>query len=530
MYKVVLVDDDVFVIEFLNKMIPWQDFGFQVVAHFQDSSVALAYLQENVYDVLITDIGMPKLNGIELIEHLKKTKMNSYHVILSCHDEFRFAQQALKLEVYDYILKETMEETNIIVLLKGLKKKLDQERYTRHQHLNVTTILEKNKLKAMFIEKLMREQNLEKAEWWKEHEQLLGADFSHKHYTPVLSFIDHNQEAIAHYDNESLLLFSVNNVLEEVLSKFSQKVQIFYLQGSFLMLLESKQTMDTQPFIEHIVKEIHSKIRTFLRITLTSVIGEHNVKHEPLIENMRLLLLYKDQRFYYQYGSIQYFSPIEFASHSIFQDYVEISQKLKELILKDKKDQLIDCINQKLNSIREKKYSPEVIKDWVIKLIFDIKLSLQALKHFETQSIVLTDQFIQYVETFEHLESVLEEICDQFLEQVKLIDLTTRNEDVLKAQKYVQTHFSEKISLKEVADHLHLNASYFSRMFKKETGEGFIEYVTKVKMAKAIELLDHSVKSVDQIAFELGFESKSYFLKTFKRNFGFSPKSYKYKE
>uniref|UniRef100_A0A942SWX8 Helix-turn-helix transcriptional regulator n=2 Tax=Neobacillus citreus TaxID=2833578 RepID=A0A942SWX8_9BACI len=104
------------------------------------------------------------------------------------------------------------------------------------------------------------------------------------------------------------------------------------------------------------------------------------------------------------------------------------------------------------------------------------------------------------------------------------------NKDVLKAQKYVQTHLSEKISLKEVADHLHLNASYFSRMFKKEMGEGFIEYVTRMKMEKAIELLDHSVKSVEQIAFELGFESKSYFLKTFKNNYGFSPKSYKYKD
>ncbi|MCH6265950.1 helix-turn-helix transcriptional regulator [Bacillus sp. FJAT-50051] len=61
-------------------------------------------------------------------------------------------------------------------------------------------------------------------------------------------------------------------------------------------------------------------------------------------------------------------------------------------------------------------------------------------------------------------------------------------------------------------------------------GEGFIEYVTRMKMEKAIELLDHSVKSVEQIAFELGFESKSYFLKTFKNNYGFSPKSYKYKD
>jgi two-component system, response regulator YesN len=249
MYDVVLVDDDVIVIEFLKKVIPWQDYGFQVVANFQDSSDALVFMLENPYDVLITDIGMPKLNGIELIEKLKSSKINSYNVILSCHDEFTFAQQAIKLEAYDYILKESMEESNIIALLERLKNRIDQERFTSNQHLKVT----------------------------------------------------------------------------------------------------------------------------------------------------------------------------------------------------------------------------------------------------------------------------------QFLE------MTTRNDDVIKARKYVQTHLCEKISLTEVADHLHLNSSYFSRMYKKETGEGFVEYVTRVKMEKALEILDQSIKSVEQIADELGFESKSYFLKTFKRFYGLSPKSLKYK-
>ncbi|PAE31430.1 response regulator transcription factor [Bacillus sp. 7884-1] len=249
MYDVVLVDDDVIVIEFLKKVIPWQDYGFQVVANFQDSSDTLIFMLENPYDVLITDIGMPKLNGIELIEKLKSSKINSYNVILSCHEEFTFAQQAIKLEAYDYILKESMEESNIIDLLDRLKNKIDQERFSSNQHLKVT----------------------------------------------------------------------------------------------------------------------------------------------------------------------------------------------------------------------------------------------------------------------------------QFLE------MTTRNEDVIKAQKYVQTHLGEKISLTEVAEHLHLNSSYFSRMYKKETGEGFIEYVTRVKMEKALELLDQSIKTVEQIAYELGFESKSYFLKTFKRFYGLSPKSFKYK-
>jgi|SRR5690625_142002 len=94
---------------------------------------------------------------------------------------------------------------------------------------------------------------------------------------------------------------------------------------------------------------------------------------------------------------------------------------------------------------------------------------------------------------------------------------------------YVRCHLEEKISLKDIAEFVHLNPSYFSRMFKKETGEGFIEYVTRMKMEKAKELLDNTTKSVEQIAIELSFDSKSYFLKTFKKQIGMSPNAYKYK-
>ena len=116
------------------------------------------------------------------------------------------------------------------------------------------------------------------------------------------------------------------------------------------------------------------------------------------------------------------------------------------------------------------------------------------------------------------------------MERVDQIDATPKNDYILQAQLYIQSHLNEKITLKEVADLLHLNASYFSRLFKKETGESFIEFVTRMKMEKAKELLDNSTRSVEQIAIEVGFDSKSYFFKTFKKQFGMSPKSYKYKE
>ena len=142
----------------------------------------------------------------------------------------------------------------------------------------------------------------------------------------------------------------------------------------------------------------------------------------------------------------------------------------------------------------------------------------------------MSDQLVQNVETFEHLQSLMTDILIKLMDRVDQIDATPKNEYILRAQLYIQSHLNEKISLKEVAALLHLNSSYFSRLFKKETGESFIEFVTRIKMEKAKELLDNSTKSVEQIAIEVGFDSKSYFFKTFKQQFGMSPKSYKYQE
>lgn len=97
----------------------------------------------------------------------------------------------------------------------------------------------------------------------------------------------------------------------------------------------------------------------------------------------------------------------------------------------------------------------------------------------------------------------------------------------MKAQKYVLLNMDKKITLSDVAEHLHLNPSYFSRMFKQHTNMNFVDYVNHMKMEEAKKLLDHTSESVESIADKLGFESKSYFLKVFKKYYGTSPVEYR---
>ncbi|WP_163539700.1 helix-turn-helix domain-containing protein [Gracilibacillus sp. YIM 98692] len=535
MYRVVLVDDDKLVTKFLEKMIPWEESGFEVIASFQDSLHAYEFLISHSYDVLITDIGMPHMNGIELISKIKEQNSSSYNVVLSCHDEFHFAQQALKLNTFDYILKESMEEEDIIQVMGRLKETLDQTKQEVDYQDKIKKFMKTNNmsLKSSFLEKIIHESYVKQDEWWKEQEELLDMDFSHGSYSVVLCYIDQFNEAITHYENETLLQFSINNVMEEVLTKYQRDVQIFYLHKKFFILFpsNSNKLSIVQRTIDSALEEIQGKLKSYLGVSMTSVIHPGCQQRDGLIASIQDLIKNEEQRFYYLHGTIQYFEWMDYQEASIFEHYADEVDQVKTSILNRDNEKVIQWLADKLQQIKMEQHTPKAIKDWAMKLTLDIKISLNALQHFENQSFnSMTSRLLQETENYQELQSLLMDIFHQYMDQVQKIDSISKNEEIVKAKKYVYSHLDQKITLKDISSHLHLNPSYFSRLFKKETGETFIEYVTRIKMEKAMEWLDNSTKSVEQISLELGFDSKSYFLKTFKKFAGISPKSYKYKE
>jgi two-component system response regulator YesN len=163
-----------------------------------------------------------------------------------------------------------------------------------------------------------------------------------------------------------------------------------------------------------------------------------------------------------------------------------------------------------------------------MKIFLDIKLKFNSMQNFEsTYSVSVSDHIITNVETIYQLEEELVSLFKSFIRSMNEINELPKRNEILKAQKYVLMNLNKKITLSDVAEHLHLNPSYFSRLYKKNTNENFIDYVTKSKMERAKELIDQSNESIEKISEMLGFECKSYFIKTFKKYYGVTPKDYK---
>lgn len=533
MYRVVLVDDDVMVTEFLQAAIDWDDFNFQVAGCFQDGEEALDYLEKHTVDLLITDIGMPFMNGIELLTHVTDKKLATVNVVLSCHDEFHFAQKAIKLGTFDYILKESMEEDMLIELLLKIKAKLDDEKATKHREEKMEQFLHENKtaLKSKFIEEVLLDHFKPTEEWWRQQEQLLDIRFSSERYTVALCFIDDYKQVQAKYEKESLLHFSIHNLLEDVCQS-PLKVEAFYLKGTFFLLFatDHKSSLNMREKIQKTLASLQHSLETYLKMTMTAVIGEENEQRDELVYSMRMLNRHKEQRFYYPHRSIQTFTLMSYTEESIFQDYYEHHETLKQLILEKNRHGTKTFFSEKMQQMKQMQIHPSIVKDWAMKLILDLKLSLKVLGQFEMSvDKIMTDQLIQPAETCSELEAVMNGCVVKMIDYVDIIEATPKNEEVFKAQRFVLEHMNQKITLSDVANHLHLNASYFSRMFKKETGESFIEFVTRIKMEKAKDMLNHTIKPVEQIALDVGFDNKSYFFRTFKKQFGVTPSEYKYR-
>ncbi|MCM3440447.1 response regulator transcription factor [Metabacillus halosaccharovorans] len=533
MYQVILVDDDSIVVEFLTKMLPWEDLGFTLNGSFHDGSEALKHCKSNMPNVIITDIGMPIMDGITLMKNVRELDSSTHSIILSCHDDFKYAQQALHLGVSEYVLKESMEIESLITILKSLKERLDKEKRSSLESCKLKSLVQDNivSLKSKFLHTLIEHQ-LSDELVCEQRAREVGLDLTFQQCIPVISFINHFENTKNEFSSINLLKFSVDNLVSELINKNGKNFCVFYSDSMFIQFYPLSHSKSKGHFkkIEESLMEIHEGLQHYLNISITSLIGDISQNPTRLIEQLKIMINQSDQRFYYKTGSIVREARSQFSNDNLFSYYSEAAQEFKSHIINEDAEGVKISIKKWVAFIREHKFHPSIVREWMIKIVLDIKLKFNTLDNFEsTFSVTMTDNIINNIECICELEDALKRIFNKLIKNMNKINELPKKNEIIKAKKYVLLNLDKKITLGEVAAYLHLNPSYFSRLYKQHTNENFIDYVIKSKMERAQELIDHSNASIDKISEMLGFENKSYFFKTFKKYYGATPSEYKYK-
>ncbi|MBP1915769.1 two-component system response regulator YesN [Lederbergia galactosidilyticus] len=532
MYKVMLVDDDYPAIEFLSEMIEWNELNIELQSTHENGANALAYAQTDMPDILITDIGMPKMDGLELTKKMKQRKPDLQVAILSCHNEFTYAQKAIKLGVQDYILKETLDPEDLTELLMSIKENLENNQRKNLKRLKLENAVERSKhlAKEKFIKELIYQSPNAKKDWCYEN-NFSGFKLEKRDYIPVLCFIEDYNALKASYASEDTFQFAVQNVIEEVVhnSEYEDKHFVFEEYKSF-MLIPYQPSLKIDNFGEaaNLLRVLQKTLKDYLNIQMSFLIGE-KIAPEDLQFELTNLLASNTQRFYMEPSAIMRRKEThDHNTEDLFHYYDQAAVELRRLIFKKEIRNIPPYVTKWLDFIQENTFHPEVIKEWILKLLLELKIKLKALQYFQTSfNLEILHKEIVYIETITALKTWFIDCLESAIILTTESLYSSKHKEILEACIYVSLNIEKKLYLDEVANHIFLNPSYFSRLFKKEMGKTFVEYVKSIKVERAKELLDQTTHSISEICERLGYDNQSYFIKLFKKHEGLTPAEYR---
>ncbi|MDX8044525.1 response regulator [Gracilibacillus sp. S3-1-1] len=524
MYKVMLVDDDYPTVEFLAKEINWGKLGLELLSTHENGLQAYHFAKKKMPDILITDIGMPKMNGLELIKALKKRRPNLQVALISCHNEFSYAQQAIKLGVKDYLLKESLNPEDMEEVLITSKKRLEND------SLQVVEVKQLRHKVKMNID-MENQQLLGQLVQGSSNKILENFDASAS-YIPVYFLVNDYYQMKKNYHSDDTLQFAIYNVMKEVIERtFPNNVLIVhYKQNKGFLFYPHQLSIKYDSFgsLRDLLQELQQALNHYLMIQVSFLIGDKCTV--PAIKQEIITLLNSEQQMFFTPNNS--IVPLEVTSSNdrqeIFHYYQDAANDLKKalfqgdiLVFKKKLSAWIDiCLS--------KQYSPKIVKEGFLKIIVDVNMQLRTIPYFQSgYRVESIQEEVFQLDTIYEMKGWLINYMEKWLHETSKRLKDHYHKDVVNACYYVAENMEKKLSLDEVAAYLYLNASYFSRLFKKEMQITFVEYVKQRKIDRAKELLEVSDDSVGQICEQLGYDNQSYFIKIFKKQVGCTPLEYR---
>lgn len=529
--RILIVDDETLVRIGVKSCIQSQYNSYEIIEAV-DGKQALEIAREMKPQLIITDIKMPVMDGLQLIENVNKLELDTRFIVLSCFDEYEYVRKALKMGAKDYILKHKMDPENIYSLIESVKAELD----TAGANKNSLVVQNKDSIdiiKQEFIKSLIRE-NSYSQDFVNEKVKKYNMRLKGKQFSLCILGIDNYGEVKERYTERDhyLLTYSVCNIADELLSNYGNGEVAHYSQNKFLILL-AFDTNDQKELLQstfNIIKEIQTTLQRYLNI-----LSSYGITTP--VPSLRGLFKY--------YGKAQKVYEYKFykGNKSIIFDY-EISQ-LEEgkgnYLLPDAESfcsQLFCCDKEDISPVVQQmlKGIAGVFEPYPEKLkLFVIDLMEKTLKKM-ADNYDLFENTISYKELIPKI-SQAENICylsDSLCGMLNQIAKGFREKEkrfcspmVLKVIKLLESRYEENISLEQVAEELKVNPSYLSRAFKKETGENFVDYLTNIRMKKAKELLKATELSVHEVALHVGYPNQQYFSKVFKKLCNITPTEFK---
>ncbi len=523
MYKIVLIDDENIVRRGIRDLVQWQELGLEMVGDAEDGEKGLELIRNVSPDIVFLDINMPKMDGLTVSKIVRESYPHIKIVLITGYDEFSYVREALRLGVEDYILKP-ITKVEVEALLKKLISKLDEDKVDESEQLKMRqTIKESNALlKQYCIENILfddLEENLIRRK----------CDRAQIPYDKVcygLALFDYDMPIKGEEDNQELTYFAIKNVLNEMIEAEGKGIALELEGKNAVLYLGEEEDEDTY---HRYLAALKQTITQVLDITLTIGVGN-------LVKSLgEMTISYKQAR--------------EALLNRFFlgTNLIITKQAYTRFLSTSSKNQWLEWEKRLVEAINEQESFEKVLEEIVA------YMEKSGLKQEECQNIwnilvgAILKRFIQLDETiiqlFPNTLDIMGEIQNKKTIQVIsmwVMAIYTKCQSYIEEQvtpnrlyiKSIIRFIEEKyhvpeLSITMVCQEVHLSPSYFSAIFKKETGCTFIQYITQYRLQKAKELLQYSNLKTYEVAEKVGYIDPQYFSTLFKKQFKLTPSQYK---
>jgi two-component system response regulator YesN len=498
----------------------------------KDGEEALQLIMINEIDMVITDIKMPNLDGLQLIESLgTKIKMIKV-VILSVYSIFEYAKKAISIGAFEYMLKPVVEQDMKEMLQKleeSIEKdrKLVEEKNSLEKKLNHTLPIYTEHLLNKWIRGELTTVEL------KEIEKILSCESADK---VMISEIGGKNYMESDYSNEELDEIKLNFKywMGEALKPLGHSISFFQegKKNQMVSIFNSSPTSNIC-FSENIenVTIFMNNMRIEYQLDVTIGISQRcqDIMKEIGVayEQAQIALNYK---FYLGTGGIISYDKIASNLHKPALNWYKEEDRLHEAIVQMNRNQTVDILEELLNDMKEDWLPiPLRLQESMIYLILNQIKRKESLL-MEEQSQKLIDSTKSLSSNCEHVDDLKNKGNDICLQMIIMLESRKNNKNsmiIQKSKEYIEEHYMEDISLETISSLVYFSPTYFSSFFKTYTGVSFSDYMLHVRMHKAKELLVTTNEKVYDVAFQAGYKDAGYFTKTFKREFGNSPEEYR---
>ena len=520
LYRVLLVDDEEDIREGISRKMDWLGLGFSLVGEAANGQDALELAESLRPDVILTDIKMPFMDGLELCRILTDRLPAARFVVFSGFDAFEYAKQAIQMNVVEYILKP-INADELSAVLRRLKDQLDRERAERRNVELLRSRYTENLpvLRELFYANLL-DGHIEPGTE-RERAAHLDIDLQGEEWAVGLAYIGSDRR-------DALSTLSIQNLLEETLTADRCKLSLY---NDWVAVIVSLTESFTIYDLIRVLDRVCTLAASYLGLTLTVGVGAPCKELSGMARSAAEARTALEYRSMVGRGQVIYIGDLEPDGGQVLTFEEADERTLTAAVRLGSEQEVRDAAAALAGKIREANPSAGQYN------LFLMELVTHLIKMIRRSGVGMEEVFgagfslpIQKSE-LPRLEELEDWCAERYLRLRTLIrrrQTDSAGQTVETAKEYIRQHYAESdLSVEKLCAYLHLSSTYFSTLFKRETGTSFTAYVTTVRMEAAAEAIRGTEEKTYLIAQRCGYEDPNYFSYVFKRHFGVTPTKYR---